>query len=110
MRDGGGAEAAEGGVVVAMLGEVEGVPVLGVGDAEDEVDHFAAAALDLGYCRVCMWVQGGGVLCVQCGLGKYAGTVGECVPDRGTELPEDLPQSLLEFIVDHNVLVHAEVG
>lgn len=45
--DGGGAEAAEGGVVVAMLGEVEGVPVLGVGDAEDEVDHFAAAALDL---------------------------------------------------------------
>lgn len=45
--DGGGAETAEGGIVVAMLGEVQGVPVLGVGDAEDEVNHFAAAALDL---------------------------------------------------------------
>ena len=58
VRDGGGAEPPEGGVVVAVLGEVEGVPVLGVGDAEDEVDHFAATALDFGYGRVCMWVQG----------------------------------------------------
>ena len=44
--DGGGAQTAKGGIVIAILGEVQGVPVLGIGYAEDEVNHFAAAALD----------------------------------------------------------------
>ena len=44
------------------------------------------------------------------GLRKYTGSVCKCVSNWGSELPQDLPQCLLELIVDHNMLVDTKIG
>src|SRR5271163_1709166 len=43
--DGVGTKGADSGVVIAMLLEVDGVPVLGVRNTEDEIDHFGVSFL-----------------------------------------------------------------
>ena len=92
-----------------MLGKVQGVPVLGERNAEDEVYHLPAATLHLRNRRIRMWMQERGVLCVQSHLGEHTRAVGKRVTNRGAELPEDLAQCLFEFIVYHNVLIDAKV-
>ena len=97
--------------MVPMLLQVKRMPMLGVGDAENEVNHFCAAPLDL---RDCLWWSGmksafrvGRVRRPL--LLKYAGSVGNCVADRSAELPEDLTERLLKFFIDDYMLVHTEV-
>ena len=111
-RDCAGAQGRDGGVVVAVLLHVDGVPVLGVRDAEDEVDHLGRAALGLDQRLGWLGVDGaevgladaaGGVL-----LGEDTGAVGEAVDDGGVELAQHEAQGLLELVVDDHVLVGAE--
>ena len=51
-----------------------------------------------------------GALRAQAGLREHAGAVGKSISDRGSKLPQDLPQGFFEFIVDQYVLIDAEIS
>ena len=84
--------------------------MLGMRNAENEVDHFRLSPL---YCRYCwIWFRmkcGRGSRWRRSGLGEDSRTIGEGIPDRSPKLPEDLSQCLLEIIVDHHVLIEPKV-
>lgn len=72
--------------MVAVLAEVERMPVLRVRYSKDQVHHrLLSRRLDT--------------------LREYAGSVGDCVSHGSSELPEQWPQPLFYRVVDEHVLV-----
>ena len=51
-----------------------------------------------------------GTLRARAGLREHARAVGKGISDWGSKLPQDLPQGFFEFIVDHYVLIDAEIS
>jgi hypothetical protein len=112
---GAGAEAGQGRVVVSVLLHVERVPVLGMGDAEDEVDHLGGAVLGALHGERGLGVDGAQLLISRdaaagFGLGEHARAVGESIADRGAELPGYRLEDFLKFRIEGDMLVDAEVG
>ncbi len=106
------------GVVVRMLGQIQRVPVLGMADTKDEVNHFGATFLPVldGFWRVRMWTQfcssGNTSTCFTASarLPKYTGTISKSIPYRRTKLPKNLPQTLFKIFIDLDVLVVSKVA
>ena len=46
----------------------------------------------------------------QSGLGEDSRTICKCVSNRGTKLPEYLPKSFFEVIIDEHMLINSKVG
>lgn len=87
--------------------------MLGMLNPEYEVDHLWRTVLGLLYSQWCLRMDGfdfGVGRGTAGGLREDAGTVGEGIPDRGTESPQQLTHDLLELPVYNHVLVDAEVG
>ena len=51
-----------------------------------------------------------GTLRARAGLGEHARAVGKSISDRGSKLPQYLPQGFFEFLVDQYMLIDAEIS
>lgn len=78
--------------MISVLSNVDAMPMLGVCDSEDEINHGLFPGL-------VHWGRGAGA------LGEYTRPVGKCVSDWGAELPEQGAEVLFEAVVDVHVLV-----
>ena len=78
--------------MASVLSDVDTMPMLGVCDSKDEIDHRL-------FFRLVHWGRGAGA------LGEYARPIGKRISDWGAELPEEATEVLFEGIVDVHVLV-----
>lgn len=97
--------------MVWILGQVQAVPMLGMTDSKDEINHFGPSFLPFLHClgRIGVGTQIGGRSPRRGLLTKHTGTIGESISNGSTKLPEDGSKRFLEILVDFNVLVVSKV-
>lgn len=95
--------------MIAVLLQIQRMPMLGVRNSKDEINNFALALLHGGNGGAWVWMELRRAHRARIRLWKDSRTIGECVTDWRSELPKNLPQSLLEFLIDQHMLINPEI-
>lgn len=83
------------------------MPMLGIRNSEDEVDHLTRALLHVFNGGGCRRVRRSGTRS-PC-LGEDARSICESVSNWGPKLPKNLTQSFFKFLVYEHMLVDTEI-